>query len=104
MSDCCTILGDPLDPGKKWARNKRKDGRDWVPMYLERVDAEKCTGCGLCVKACTGNCFELQEIVINGKRKKAAVAVRPDNCLGDCSCHLICPVQGGAMVCKPKLV
>lgn len=97
--ECCTILGEKLDPKKNWVTNVRKDGREWIPMFLEYVDPEKCIGCGLCVKVCTGHCYEMQEI--NGK--KVAVAVHPENCLGDCSCHLICPVKGGAMVCKPKL-
>lgn len=101
--ECCTILGQPLDTKKNWVTNKRKDGSEWIPMFLEYVDAEKCTGCGLCVKICTGRCYEMQEIEVAGKKKKVSVAVRPKDCLGDCSCHLICPVPGAAMVCKPKL-
>lgn len=72
-------------------------------MFLEYVDPEKCVGCGFCAKICTGRCYEMQEIEVAGKKKKVSVAVRPEDCLGDCSCHLICPVHGGAMVCKPKL-
>lgn len=97
--ECCTILGEKLDSKKNWITSVRKNGREWIPMFLEYVDSEKCIGCGLCVKVCTGDCYEMQEI--NGK--KVVVAVHPERCLGDCSCHLICPVEGGAMVCKPKL-
>lgn len=97
--ECCTILGNKIDHKQNWTTNTRKNGKKWIPMFLEYVDPKKCTGCGMCVKVCTGNCYEIQQI--NGK--KVSVAVRPENCLGDCSCHLICPVQGSAMVCKPKL-
>ncbi len=102
--ECCTILGQSLDPKKSWVTNKRKDGSEWIPMFLEYVDPEKCKGCGLCVKICLGNCYELQEKVVNGKKKKVSAAVRPENCYGDCHCHKTCPVHGGAMVCKPKLI
>jgi len=98
--ECCTILGDGLDTERNWVTNVRKNGREWIPSFLEYVDPEKCTGCGMCVKVCTGHCYEMRES--NGK--KVSVAVHPENCLGDCSCHLICPVLGGAMVCKPKLI
>lgn len=96
--ECCTILGDKLDPEKNWVTNVRKNGKEWIPIFLEYVDPEKCIGCGLCLKVCTGKCYKMR--VINSK--KVAVAVHPENCLGDCSCHLICPVEGGAMVCRPK--
>jgi NAD-dependent dihydropyrimidine dehydrogenase PreA subunit len=102
--ECCTILGQLLDPKKNWVTNVRKNGSRWIPMFLEYVDPEKCIGCGLCVKVCTGGCYEMQEKTIKGKTKRISVAVAPENCLGDCSCHLICPVPGGAMVCKPKLI
>lgn len=98
--ECCTILGEKLDPRENWVTNVRKNGKEWIPMFLEYVDPEKCIGCGLCVKVCTGYCYEIQEI----NDKKVAVAVHPENCLGDCSCHLICPVEGGAMVCNPKKI
>lgn len=97
--ECCTILGEELDPKKNWVKNVRKNGKVWIPMFLEYVDSEKCTGCGLCIKICTGRCYEMQ--VINGK--KVSVAVHPENCLGDCSCHFVCPVEGGAMVCESRL-
>jgi NAD-dependent dihydropyrimidine dehydrogenase PreA subunit len=49
-----------------------------------------------------GNCYEIKELIVNGKKKRVSVAMRPENCLGDCHCHKTCPVIGGAMVCAPK--
>ena len=101
--ECCTILGESVNLKKKWVTNVRKNMDGWIPMFLEYVDPEKCIGCGMCIKVCTGKCYELQEKNVNGKIKTVSVAIKPENCLGDCSCHLICPVKRGAMVCKPKV-
>lgn len=64
--ECCTILGNTLELNKNWVTNVRKNGEEWIPMFLEYVDEEKCTGCSLCVKVCTGHCYEVQ--VKNGKK------------------------------------
>lgn len=66
-------------------------------MYVQSVDPEKCIGCGRCVKVCLGGCYEMQEV--EGETK--AVVVNPANCMGDCHCHKVCPVEGGAMSCRP---
>jgi NAD-dependent dihydropyrimidine dehydrogenase PreA subunit len=66
-------------------------------MYVQAVDWDDCVGCGLCVNVCLGGCYELSEV--DGEKK--AVVVNPDNCMGDCHCHKVCPVEGGAMTCKP---
>lgn len=29
-----------------------RDGRPWVPKYLESIDYESCIGCGRCFKVC----------------------------------------------------
>jgi len=34
------------------AATATRDGRDWVPMYLESIDAKACIGCGRCYKVC----------------------------------------------------
>lgn len=110
---CCDVLGKHLESGKKFLTNKTASGAEWIPAFVQKVDAEKCIGCGSCVKVCLGNCYELKEKTVNGKKKKVAVVVSPENCFGDCHCHKVCPVKiegdkspssgsGGAMVCKSK--
>ncbi len=102
--ECCDVLGNPLSAERKWFRSRKANGEEWVPAFLLDVDENKCTGCGMCVRVCLGNCYEMQELIINEKKKKVAAAVRPENCFGDCHCHKVCPVSGGAMVCRPKLI
>lgn len=104
VNECCDILKNELDQNKNWFKSKRANGKEWIPAFLQYVDAEKCIGCGMCVKVCLGNCYELQERVINGKKKKVSVAVHPKRCLGDCHCHKVCSIPGGAMVCSPRLI
>lgn len=29
-----------------------RDGREWTPRYLDRIDFDACIGCGRCYKAC----------------------------------------------------
>lgn len=114
MRACCDVLGNELD-SMDWYTSETKSGEPWIPTFVERVDPEKCFGCALCIKVCTGNCYELKEVggrevsvSIGGKLvkkfvKRVAVVVDADSCLGDCSCHKICPVDGSAMICKPRL-
>lgn len=62
----CDILGNILDSSKGYYTARTASGQRWIPAFIESVDSEKCTGCGMCVK--------------------------------------VCPVEGGAMVCKPKAI
>lgn len=108
--ECCRNK-KPVTATKMYtARNKR--GGEWIPKFIEYVDEGKCIGCGLCVRIC--NLYEMKEVPerqmrvqVKGKEKdftvrKVAVVTNSSNCLCDCHCHLICPVDGGAMVCRAK--
>jgi len=50
-----------------------------------RVDENACNGCGLCVKDCPMQVYELRDAV--------PVPVRVASCMGCLSCHEICPAQ-----------
>ncbi len=113
---CCDVLGRHLDPSKNWYTARKASGEQWIPAFVKYVDTEKCIGCGLCLKVCMGGCYKLRKVEpreltvsINGVLKtvkvtKQAVVVNPGNCLGDCHCHKICPVDGGAMICEPLIL
>ncbi|MDF1552863.1 MAG: 4Fe-4S binding protein [Deferrisomatales bacterium] len=93
MSDCCS---GGLCSSKTYLTFQRQDGSPWTPMYVQQVDPEKCIGCGKCLKVCMGGCYEMVEI--DGEKK--ARVVNRGNCMGDCHCHKVCPVEGGAMSCR----
>jgi ferredoxin len=50
----------------------------WLPV----IDAERCTGCGLCVDACGPRSLEM----VNG----IATLVRPDTCGSEEHCIAVC--------------
>jgi ferredoxin len=67
--------------------------------YLAEIDAENCSGCGKCAKACPIDAIEL--VPAKGtekipKRKKMAV-VEDDRCLGCGVCHGECDFDGLTM-------
>jgi NAD-dependent dihydropyrimidine dehydrogenase PreA subunit len=91
MSSCC---GDPQEGD--YYKAKTKSGKKWTPYFIEDVDAEKCLGCGNCVKVCSRDVYDIQEI----GGKKISVPVNSDNCVGDGSCHMVC--KPNAIVCLPR--
>lgn len=111
---CCDVLGKHLPQNRNYYANETKSGKQWIPAFVEYVDPKRCIGCGLCVKVCLPGVYEMKRVkarkvtVKIGDKKvtrtvtKVAVVVNPDTCFGDCHCHMICPVDGGAMICKPK--
>ncbi len=48
------------------------------------VDADTCTGCGICVDACPTQAIEM----VDGLAK-----VKPEKCNGDGACVEACPVE-----------
>jgi len=43
-----------------------RDGRSWVPAYLDSVDADACIGCGRCYKVCGRGVMEPSEKMVDG--------------------------------------
>ncbi|MDD5711938.1 MAG: 4Fe-4S dicluster domain-containing protein [Smithellaceae bacterium] len=60
-------------PGVQW----RGDGGNFIT-----VEAEKCTGCGDCMKVCLGECYEIAD-------KKARIK-NLDLCMECGSCWYVC--------------
>ena len=44
-------------------RSERFPGVEWVGETgtFIKIDENKCTGCGNCLKVCLGSCFEIEE-------------------------------------------
>ena len=64
-----------------------QDGSPFIPQYPGGIDVLKCTGCGECVEICPQNCIELREI----KGKTVAIITKPELCIGDGFCKIVCP-------------
>jgi len=60
-------------PGVEWVRG----GGTFI-----RIDADRCNGCGDCVKVCLAGCFKIE--------KKKASLVSLDECMECASCWYIC--------------
>jgi Nif-specific ferredoxin III len=74
-----------------------RGGTPWSPQYLERIDPEKCIGCGRCHKVCGHDVMELVEKPFEGEDEfgddmgnKVMSVVRPDSCIGCAACLRIC--------------
>jgi len=58
----------------------------WTAGHLARVDAEKCTGCGACVRKC-----QVDAVLLKGSPPRAVVA--GTRCIGCGLCVTACPVD-----------
>ena len=54
-------------------------------MSIERIDANLCTGCGICVDSCSMDVIRMDE---NGKK---AIIEYPDDCMICHFCEYDCP-------------
>ncbi len=91
MKSCCSKPDDG-----SYYQAETRSGIKWTPFFIKYVDADKCQGCGKCVKVCSRSVYEIQEV----DGKKIAVPINAGNCVGDGSCHMVCKTN--AIVCMPK--
>jgi NAD-dependent dihydropyrimidine dehydrogenase PreA subunit len=63
-------------------------------MVIERIDIEKCIGCGICVMVCPMDVIRIDE-----KSKKAQIVYQAD-CMTCFNCEDECPVK--AIYVSPK--
>lgn len=71
----------------------RKDGSEWIPLFVVEINKDECIGCGRCFKACGHACLGLMEEddeETDTERIFMAV-VNDDNCIGCSACSTACP-------------
>ncbi|MCA9734969.1 MAG: 4Fe-4S binding protein [Deferribacteres bacterium] len=51
----------------------------WLPVFNEDI----CTGCGVCIEACSPGCLDI--------RDRVAVLSRPHFCSSEGQCSMLCP-------------
>jgi Nif-specific ferredoxin III len=82
-----------------------RDGRDWNPQYLLKIDAATCIGCGRCYKVCGREVMTLKGINEDGEvvalddedddevEKKVMVMHDTGACIGCGACARVCPTN-----------
>ncbi|HET9957462.1 MAG TPA: ferredoxin III, nif-specific [Polyangiaceae bacterium] len=81
-----------------------RDGRDWQPQYLLKIDAKACIGCGRCYKVCGREVMTLKGINDEGEvveleededeiEKKVMVMADTGACIGCGACARVCPTN-----------
>lgn len=78
-----------------------RDGRQWVPSYLESIHQETCIGCGRCFKVCGREVLALRGLNEDGDfvdlddddeiERKVMTVADGGNCIGCAACGRVCP-------------
>ncbi len=78
-----------------------RDGRPYVPTYLDAIDAGKCIGCGRCFKVCSRGVMTLRGVDEDGAfvdddededeiERRVMVLADPGACIGCGACARVC--------------
>jgi len=77
-----------------------RDGRKWMPAYLEAIDQKTCIGCGRCFKVCGQAVLALMGVNEDDAlvdldddeiERKVMTAADAGNCIGCKACSRVCP-------------
>ena len=71
---------------------KRKNGTDWVQVFVSALDAAACIACGRCYKACPSGVMELDYTEDDEENEIGFMKLVDDeNCIGCQVCSKVCP-------------
>jgi Nif-specific ferredoxin III len=75
-------------------------GLTWTPQFVNKIDDEKCIGCGRCYRVCGRDVLMLKGIDEDGglvdaddddAERKVMMVEHPENCIGCEACSRVCP-------------
>ena len=76
-------------------------GLTWTPQFVQKIDQNKCIGCGRCFKACGRDVLLLKAMNEEGEfvedeeddeiEKKVMTIVNQNLCIGCQACSRVCP-------------
>ena len=81
-----------------------KGKTEWIPTFIECIDAEKCIGCGRCYKVCSRSVLapeDLEDEESESVRMIMTVA-NDARCIGCAACAVTCSKK--AFILKPLAV
>lgn len=81
-----------------------RDGRQWQPQYLLKIDGETCIGCGRCFKVCGRGVMTLKGLDDEGRlvsldddedeiERKVMAMEDAGACIGCGACARVCPTN-----------
>lgn len=77
-----------------------RGGKEWTPEFIEKIDYNKCIGCGRCYKVCGRDVLELIEKPFEGEDEygdnmgnMVMTVKNPENCIGCSACSRVCAVK-----------
>lgn len=76
-------------------------GKTWIPQFVQKINQDKCIGCGRCFKACGRDVLLLRALNEEGEfvedeedeeiERKVMTIINPDYCIGCQACSRVCP-------------
>lgn len=74
-----------------------RGGSEWKPLYIDKIDIEKCIGCGRCFKVCGREVLKLIRKPFSGEDEygddmgNMVMSVeKPGECIGCGACDRVC--------------
>jgi ferredoxin len=68
-----------------WIKVMVKENRKSSIQPIPQINAQRCIGCGICVRVCPTQALEIQD--------ELARVTHPDQCQYTGLCELVCPTQ-----------